>query len=56
MPHPWYKPIRVYCVDCMEQYDEREVKILNIEEGMQGEDVLHFECPQGHITASQRRG
>jgi len=37
-------------------YDESTVKVLDIEEGLQGEDLLTFVCPKGHQNKSRRRG
>jgi len=54
--------IKVFCSnkECKEQVFEDELKIeqvLNIEEDMQGADVLTFECPTcGHISRSRRYG
>jgi uncharacterized Zn finger protein len=48
--------IRVRCSECGD-IDERDVEILNVEEGMQGEDVLTFVCPNcGCLRKSERRG
>ncbi len=54
--------IKVFCSnpDCKEQVFEDELEpkqILNIEEDIQGADVLTFECPNcGHISRSRRYG
>lgn len=50
------RTIQVYCTDCSCFYDEKDVKVLDISEGMQGEDRLRFECPSGHNAESTRRG
>ena len=47
--------IHVACTDCGVDYDEQEVTALNIEEGLQGEDILTFRCPNGHETKGVRR-
>ena len=38
------KEVMVYCEDCGDWYLEKEVKFVNIEEDMQGVDVLTFVC------------
>jgi hypothetical protein len=48
--------IIVSCTECGIDYDEKEVKTLDIEEGPQGEDILAFDCPKGHHCKSRRRG
>jgi hypothetical protein len=54
---PVYEPtIIVSCPTCGVDYDEKSVKVLNVEEGLQGEDILTFTCPEGHETKSCRRG
>lgn len=50
------KTIWVSCSKCGEDYDEKKVKVLDIEEGLQGEDLLTFICPKGHRQTSRRRG
>ena len=39
------RPIVVYCYTCREWYYEKKVEFINIEEGIQGEDILTFKCP-----------
>ena len=48
--------IHVNCTKCGMDYDEKTVEILDIEEGIQGEDILTFTCPEGHPCKSVRRG
>jgi hypothetical protein len=57
-PEEWYGPriIWVSCSKCGIDYDESKVKFLDIEEGLQGEDILTFICPKGHKMKSRRRG
>lgn len=51
-----YAPtIKVYCKKCKEWKTETEVEFLNIEEDIQGRDVLTFNCPDcGSKNKSQR--
>jgi len=35
----------VICPECSEEHLTTEVKFLNVEEDMQGRDVMHFTCP-----------
>jgi len=52
----YYKrPIVVYCNTCREWYDEKKVEFINIEEGMQGEDILTFKCPVCSTIRSSKR-
>lgn len=41
----WQPTIKVYCKQCKEWMDESKVKFENIEEDIQGKDILYFECP-----------
>jgi hypothetical protein len=41
-----YRKIYVRCGKCREEFDERKVKFLNIEEDIQGRDLMTFECPK----------
>lgn len=47
--------ILVYCDVCQERMDERTVKTLNIEEDIQGADVLTFRCPKCRTEQKSRR-
>jgi len=38
----------VICTECSENHLTTEVEFLNIEEDMQGRDVMHFTCPITH--------
>ena len=38
-------PIMVRCPDCKHEYDEDYVDFINIEEDMEGRDILTFHCP-----------
>ena len=49
------KEIQVYCKDCHDWYLEKEVKFINIEEDIQGADVLTFECPGCECEQKSRR-
>ena len=42
----------VYCSHCKEWYTESEVQFLNIEEDMEGRDILTFTC---HVCNTQQR-
>lgn len=47
----------VQCKECGEQHDTEEVKFVNIEEDIQGYDVLTFVCPAtGNETTAYVRG
>ena len=35
----------VHCSECGEKHLTTEVEFLNIEEDMQGRDVMHYTCP-----------
>ena len=48
--------IIVACTECGVDYDEKTVEVLDVEEGLQGEDILTFNCPKGHHCKSRRRG
>lgn len=49
--------IRVYAECCQEWIDERDVHPTNIEEDIQGRDVLTFDCPRcGYEHKSLRVG
>ena len=37
---------KVYCEWCQDWHYVDEVEVLNVEEDIQGRDVLHFECGQ----------
>jgi Zn finger protein HypA/HybF involved in hydrogenase expression len=51
------RPIYVRCSKCKQDFDESKVKFLNIEENMQGQDVMTFKCPVcGSKEKSLRRG
>ena len=39
------RPIKVYCIKCADWKQEQDVCVLDISEGMQGEDRLKFRCP-----------
>ncbi len=40
------KEIRVYCKKCKKWIDESTAEHLNIEEDIQGRDLLTFKCPE----------
>ena len=35
----------VYCSECSDTHFVTEVEFLNVEEDIQGRDVIHFICP-----------
>lgn len=49
------RPIQVYCNTCKKWIDEKETKFINIEEGIQGEDILTFKCPVCSSVSSSKR-
>ena len=42
----WEVPVKVLLSCTKEYFDEALVEFLNIEEGIQGQDVLTFTCPR----------
>jgi predicted RNA-binding Zn-ribbon protein involved in translation (DUF1610 family) len=51
------KVIQVWCTTCKDYFDEKKVEFINIEEDLQGLDVLTFRCPEcGEVHKSFRRG
>jgi len=41
----------VVCTECSEEHDTETVKFLNIEEDVQGRDIMYFECPVTNLEA-----
>jgi hypothetical protein len=41
----WQNPINVYAPCLRELIPENQVEVLNVEEGLQGEDQLTYLCP-----------
>lgn len=35
----------VICSECSEEHSTTEVQLLNVEEDMQGQDIMYFKCP-----------
>lgn len=54
--HHCQNPVVVNCGGCGIDYREQDVHFENIEEDIQGYDVLTFTCPKGHLAKSLRRG
>jgi hypothetical protein len=55
---PRHRPmntIKVRCDLCEAWYDERDVTFQDIEEDIQGADILMFVCPKGHRERKSRR-
>jgi len=51
------RPIVVTCTKCKTTSDERDVTFVDIEEDMQGRDLLTFVCPScGQTVTAYRRG
>jgi predicted RNA-binding Zn-ribbon protein involved in translation (DUF1610 family) len=49
--------VRVRCGPCNEWIDEQETEFINIEEDIQGADMLTFKCPIcGNVSKSRRYG
>ena len=46
--------MKVYCSECHEQKNVEKVKTIDIEEDMQGVDVLTFECLDCHTVQKSR--
>ena len=36
---------KVYCQHCLQYHSTEEVEFLNVEEDIQGRDIMHFGCP-----------
>jgi hypothetical protein len=50
-----FGPVRLYvtCSACLTRFDNTQIDATNIEEDMQGRDLLTFQCPQcGEIVSS----
>ena len=41
----------VVCTECSEEHDTETVKFLNVEEDIQGRDIMYFECPVTNLEA-----
>lgn len=48
-------PITVICNSCGLRWNEKDVKFIDIEEDMQGRDILTFKCPICHKTTKSLR-
>ena len=46
------KPLIVVCTEFSKEHDTESVKFLNIEEDIQGRDIMYFECPITNLEAS----
>ena len=47
------RSFKVICSECSEEHLTDDVKVVNVEEDIQGRDVLFFECPvTGEVTKS----
>lgn len=57
MKFKMHRTIYVRCNSCKQDFDERKVKFLNIQENIFGQDEMTFECPVCNTTqTSLRRG
>ena len=54
-PNNMTKIITVTCSECKEEFDERKVKLEDIEEDLLGQDVVTFKCPSCRKMASSHR-
>jgi hypothetical protein len=50
--HRRWRAIKVHCSTCDEWVDEKEVEFLNIEEDIEGKDLLTFVC---HICKTKNK-
>ena len=41
----------VVCTECSEEHSTESIKFLNVEEDIQGRDIMHFECPVTNLEA-----
>lgn len=41
----------VVCTECSEEHSIENVKFLNVEEDMQGQDIMYFNCPVTGLEA-----
>ena len=39
------RKFKVICTECSEEHSVEDTKVVNVEEDIQGRDVLYFECP-----------
>ena len=51
----WRPAIKVMCGKCKDWIPEDETEFLDIEEDIQGADVLTFKCPHCKTTQKSRR-
>lgn len=54
MARKYYRKVRVYCSKCGEWIDEKDTEFVDIEEDMQGADILTFIC-HGCMTLQKSR-
>jgi len=41
----------VVCTECSEEHDTESIKFLNVEEDIQGRDIMFFVCPVTNLEA-----
>lgn len=51
----WEKKINVHCSTCPRWIDEKQVEFINIEEDIQGHDILTFKCPKCNTEQKSKR-
>lgn len=39
------RKFKVICTECSEEHPIEDIKVVNVEEDIQGRDVCFFECP-----------
>ena len=51
------RQFKVICTECSEEHLVEDIKVVNVEEDIQGRDVCFFECPiTGQVTKSNVYG
>ena len=44
---------KVICTECSDEHSVEDIKVVNVEEDIQGRDVCFFECPiTGQVARS----
>ena len=43
--HMFKRKFKVICSECSEEHFVEDIKVVNVEENIQGQDVCFFECP-----------
>ena len=51
------RQFKVICTECSEEHLVEDIKVVNVEEDIQGRDVCFFECPiTGQVAKSNVYG